>query len=331
MDNFYITTPIYYVNDVPHLGHAYTTIIGDVLARYQRSRSRSAHYLTGTDEHGQKIERAAQQRGQTPQQLADEVVARFKSTWDNLGIRYDDFIRTTDPRHKTVVQQLWQRIADRGDIYLGEYDGSVLRGLRGVLHRGATTGRVAAPSMGHRSSSSNSPSHFFRMSRYQDALLEHFEKHPDFVRPEIRRNEITNFIKGGLRDLSISRTNFDWGIHVPGDDAHVIYVWIDALTNYISALGGFDHPAPLYQQFWPANVHLIGQGHPPFSRGLLALHAVVGTAAASSMRLCPWLVDHQRAKDVQDPTQCGRAESARRGGRPGRPTLFLVSRDTTRQ
>ncbi|MBK8480028.1 MAG: methionine--tRNA ligase [Proteobacteria bacterium] len=262
---FYLTTPIYYVNDVPHLGHAYTTVVGDTLARYHRSRGEAVRFQTGTDEHGQKIEAAAAARNLTPLELADEVVSRFRSTWQALGIEHDDFLRTTEPRHAAVVQRLWQRLADHGDLYLGEYDGPYCVACE-EYYTDTQLVNGRCPVHAREVSRLKQTSYFFRMSRYQDALLEHFERHPDFVQPEMRRNEIVNFIRGGLRDLSVSRSTLRWGIRVPGDDSHVIYVWIDALTNYISALGGFDE-APAYRQFWPQAIHLIG-------KDILRFHAV---------------------------------------------------------
>jgi methionyl-tRNA synthetase len=266
MDRFYITTPIYYVNDVPHLGHAYTTLVADSLARYHRCRGRDVHFLTGTDEHGQKIEQAAQQRGLTAQALANEVVERFRQSWVNLGVHNDDFIRTTEERHKEVVQKMWQRLQDAGDIYLGHYEGLYCVGCE-EYYTETQLIDGKCPIHGTKPDRLQQPSYFFRMSKYQDQLLEHFEKNPQFVQPDIRRNEIVSFIKSGLRDLSVSRTTFDWGIHVPGDEQHVIYVWVDALTNYISALGGFDAGAPKYDQFWPVDIHLIG-------KDILRFHAV---------------------------------------------------------
>ena len=264
---FYISTPIYYVNDVPHLGHAYTTIVADVMARYHAARGQQTFFLTGTDEHGQKIERAASANGEQPIQLADRVVSRFKQTWTNLNIRNDDFIRTTEARHAEVVSQLWQRMVDAGDIYLDHYDGLYCVGCEEYYTEGQLEEGNRCPVHGTEVEHLQQPSYFFRMSKYQDQLLEHFEQHPEFVRPEIRRNEIVNFIRGGLRDLSISRTTFNWGIPVPGDPAHVVYVWVDALTNYISALGGFGDGAARYGSFWPADVHLIG-------KDILRFHAV---------------------------------------------------------
>ncbi len=267
MSSFYITTPIYYVNDVPHLGHAYTSILVDLLSRYHRARGRDTFFLTGTDEHGQKIEQAAQERGIQPQGLADEVVSRFQETWANLNVRSDDFIRTTEPRHAKVVQDLWKRMIAVGDIYLGDYDGLYCVGCEEYYTEAQLSDDGTCPIHGTPPEHLKQPSYFFRMSRYQDRLLEHFDKHPDFVKPDIRRNEILSFIKGGLRDLSISRTTFKWGVEVPDDPDHVMYVWVDALTNYISGLGGFSGNPELYAKFWPASIHLIG-------KDILRFHAV---------------------------------------------------------
>lgn len=265
MKPFYITTPIYYVNDVPHLGHAYTTIVADALARYQRSRGRKVFFATGTDEHGQKIEEAAAAQGKKPAQLADEVVARFKETWTNLNISHDDFIRTTEARHRLVVEKLWRRMAENDDIYLGEYEGLYCVGCEEYYTEGQLEADETCPVHGTKVQHLKQPSYFFRMSKYEDALLAHFEKNPNFVQPDIRKNEILSFIKSGLRDLSISRTTFDWGIRTPDDPKHVIYVWLDALTNYLSVLG--DLNSENYETFWPATVHLIG-------KDILRFHAV---------------------------------------------------------
>jgi len=269
MSAFYVTTPIYYVNDIPHLGHAYTTIIADVLARYHRARGDQVFCLTGTDEHGQKIERAARARKVQPIELANQVVSRFRQTWTNLNIRNDDFIRTTEPRHRDVVHALWRRMQAAGDIYLGEYDGLYCVSCEEYFTEGQLSEGLC-PIHNSPVEHLKQPSYFFRMSRYQDRLLEHIAAHPEFIQPEIRRNEIVSFVRSGLRDLSVSRTTFKWGIPVPDDPDHVIYVWVDALTNYISALGGFgasDNCSPVgragganrYEAFWPADLHLIGK------------------------------------------------------------------------
>lgn len=267
---FYITTPIYYPSDKLHIGHAYTTVAGDAMARYKRLRGYDVRYLTGTDEHGQKIERKAQEKGQTPQQFVDEIVAGIKQLWQKLDISYDDFIRTTEPRHKEVVEEIFDRLVKQGDIYKGEYEGwysipdetyytesqlvDVVRNENGDVIGGKS------PESGHPVELVKEESYFFRMSHYVDRLLKFYEENPDFIQPESRKNEmINNFIKPGLEDLAVSRTTFDWGVKVKGDPKHVVYVWIDALSNYITALGyGTDHPE-LYNRYWPADVHLVGK------------------------------------------------------------------------
>lgn len=262
---FYITTPIYYVNDVPHLGHAYTTIAADAIARFHRARGADARLLTGTDEHGQKIETAANERGITPRALADEVVSRFRDTWKNLDINLDDFIRTTEPRHQRVVAEMWRRMHEAGDLYLDAYRGFYCVACEAFYTDGQLLPGKLCPVHKREASWVEEPSYFFRLSKYQQPLLDHLARHPELVRPEGYRNEIRSFVESGLRDLSVSRTTFNWGIPVPGDPAHVIYVWIDALTNYISALG--DIGGPLYERYWPAQVHLIG-------KDILRFHAV---------------------------------------------------------
>jgi methionyl-tRNA synthetase len=265
MSRFYITTPIYYVNDVPHLGHAYTTIVADALARFHRAVGDDTRFLTGTDEHGLKVEQAAAARELSPKQLADQVVERFRDTWRSLGIQNDDFIRTTDDRHKVVVSDIWRRIAAAGDIYKGSYQGWYCVSCEGYYPEDELIEGKLCPTHKREVTWLSEPTYFFRMSKYQDRLLEHFDNHPGFVQPEGYKNEVLSFVRGGLRDLSVSRTTFTWGIPVPGDDAHIIYVWIDALTNYLSALGPIG--GELYQRYWPATVHLIG-------KDILKFHAV---------------------------------------------------------
>ena len=277
---FYITTPIYYVNDVPHLGHAYTTIVADALARFHRMRGDETRFLTGTDEHGQKVEEAATKRGLTPKQLVDDVAPRFADTWRQLGITNDHFIRTTDPHHMKIVAALWQRIRARNpdDLYLHTYQGwycvaceqfykesDLLKtgdAFTCVIH---TTRPVEWID--------KERSWFFRLEKYAEPLLAHIEAHPQFIRPDAYRNEIVSFLKGGLRDLSVSRTSFGWGIPAPepdpNGDAHVIYVWMDALTNYLSDLcdDSGEIRGPLVETFWPHALHLIG-------KDILRFHAV---------------------------------------------------------
>jgi methionyl-tRNA synthetase len=255
---FYITTPIYYVNDVPHIGHAYTTLACDVMARYKRARGHEVFFLTGTDEHGQKVEKAAQAKGETPNELADRVVKRFQALWERLNISHTDFIRTTQERHKKGVHKLFEIIESKGDIYLGEYVDWYCTPCE-TFWTETQLMDGNCPDCGRPTEKLKEESYFFRMSKYQDALLKHIEENPDFIQPKSRRNEILSFVREGLRDLSISRTTFSWGLPVPGNDKHVIYVWFDALSNYITALGYPDDPDGNFSKFWPADVHMIGK------------------------------------------------------------------------
>ena len=272
---FYVTTPIYYINDVPHLGSAYTTIAADVLCRYERLRGKDAWFLTGTDEHGLKIQRAAEERGTSPQALADEVSAVFRGAWPELGCVPDDFIRTTEERHKRVVADLWSRIVAKGDIYLGHYKGLYCVGCEGYYTEKELEqpGNVC-PLHKKPAETVEEESYFFRLSKYGAPLLEHYAKNPGFVQPTSRLNEVTSFVQGGLEDLSVSRTTFKWGVPVPGDPRHVMFVWFDALTNYYSAV---QDPADL-QRFWPASVHLVG-------KDILRFHAVYWPAFLMSAGL----------------------------------------------
>lgn len=263
MNNHYmITTPIYYVNGAPHIGHAYTSIAADVMARFKRLDGYDVFFLTGTDEHGQKVEQAAQSKEQTAEKFVNEVSAQFRKMADRLNVSYSDFIRTTEERHKKSCQALWKKIADAGYIYLGAYEGWY--SLRDECYYGedelitTADGQKIAPT-GAEVKWLKEPSYFFKLSAWQDKLLEFYETHPDFIGPESRKNELLSFIKSGLRDLSISRTSFKWGIPVPGDNQHVMYVWFDALTNYISALGYPDIENSNLWRFWPANLHLVGK------------------------------------------------------------------------
>lgn len=260
--SFYITTPIYYPSGKLHIGHAYTTICGDAMARYKRLRGFDVMYLTGTDEHGQKIQQRAHAAGKEPIEFLDEIVKDIKELWAKLDISYDDFIRTTEERHKKVVQKIFQRLKDQGDIYLDEYEGWYCVDCEAFFtDRQTQDGKC--PDCGREIKKIKEKSYFFRMSKYVDRLLAHYEAHPDFIQPVSRKNEmIQNFIKPGLEDLSISRTTFDWGIKVSDDPEHVVYVWLDALTNYITAIGYLsDDPdqAQKFSKYWPADVHLIGK------------------------------------------------------------------------
>jgi methionyl-tRNA synthetase len=265
-EKFFVTTPIYYVNDVPHLGHLYTTVAADVLARYHRAHGEDVYFLTGTDEHGQKIEEAAAARGVEPRAFVDELHARFKEAWTQAGVRYDDFIRTTEQRHQAVVAELWKRMSDAGDIYLAEYEGAYCVACEDFYTETQAEGGKC-PTHGRPLEAMKEESYFFRLSRYTEPLLRHYEAHPTFIRPENRYNEIVSFVRGGLRDLSISRRKLKWGIGVPGDARHVVYVWLDALTNYVSATGGPGDSSGQYARLWPADVHLIG-------KDILRFHAV---------------------------------------------------------
>jgi methionyl-tRNA synthetase len=266
---FYVTTPIYYVNDIPHVGHAYTTIIADALARFNRLRGREVFFLTGTDEHGQKIERAAAERGVRPVELADKVVGRFKELWQALGISYDGFIRTTDPRHEKGVQKIFQALKEKGDIYKGTYQGWYCVSDENFLADDVPLqpeGDKICPDCGKRAVLVSEDTYFFRLSRYQQPLLDFYAGNPDFVRPAARLNEVVSFVRQGLRDLSITRTTVKWGIPVPDDPGHTIYVWFDALHNYVTAVGyGWDPER--FARFWPATIHLIG-------KDILRFHAV---------------------------------------------------------
>ena len=255
--SFYVTTPIYYVNDVPHIGHAYTTVAADVLARYKRMKGFDVFFLTGSDEHGQKVEKAAQTNGETPLELADRVVKRFQALWEKLGISHNDFIRTTQERHKQGVTHIFKQLMEQGDIYLGEYEDWYCTPCE-TFWTETQVEDGKCPDCNRPVEKLKEESYFFRMSAYGEKLLAHIEANPDFIQPKTRRNEIISFVKEGLRDLSVSRTSFSWGIPVPGNEGHVIYVWFDALTNYISALG-YPNADGNYGRYWPADAHLIGK------------------------------------------------------------------------
>ncbi|ELK48334.1 methionine--tRNA ligase [Halobacillus sp. ACCC02827] len=258
-NTFYITTPIYYPSGNLHIGHAYTTVAGDAMARYKRLQGYEVMYLTGTDEHGQKIQRKAEEKGVSPQEYVDDIVSGIKQLWDKLDISYDDFIRTTENRHKEVVAKIFDYLKNKGDIYLDQYEGWYCTPCESFFtERQLEDGKC--PDCGGDVEKVKEESYFFKMSKYVDQLLEFYEQNPTFIQPESRKNEmINNFIKPGLEDLAVSRTTFDWGIGVPGNEKHVIYVWIDALTNYITALGYDSEDDSRYQKFWPADVQLVGK------------------------------------------------------------------------
>jgi len=266
---YYLTTPIFYVNGAPHIGHAYTMIASDVLARFKRLDGYDVHFLTGTDEHGQKVEKAAADAGMEPQAFTDQISAVFQDIALQMGVTNDDFIRTTEQRHKVASQALWQRLLAAGHIYLGGYEGWYAIRDEAFYDEGELTirpdGTKLAPT-GAPVEWVTEPSYFFRMSAFQDRLRAHIEENPEFIAPVARRNEVLGFLRQPLRDLSISRTSFRWGIPVPGDEAHVMYVWLDALTNYLTAVGYPDENADLWR-FWPADLHIVG-------KDILRFHAV---------------------------------------------------------
>lgn len=258
---FYLTTPIYYPSGNLHIGHAYTTVAGDAMARYKRMRGYDVMYLTGTDEHGQKIQRKAEEKGITPQQYVDHMAEGIKELWKKLDISYDDFIRTTEERHSTVVAKIFKKLLDKGDIYLDQYEGLYCTSCESFFTETQVKENDGkCPDCNGPVEMVKEESYFFKMSKYADRLLQYYEENPEFIQPESRKNEmINNFIKPGLEDLAVSRTTFDWGIKVPGDPKHVIYVWIDALSNYITALGYGAEDDSKYQKYWPADFHLVGK------------------------------------------------------------------------
>ena len=285
---YYITTPIYYVNDKPHIGHAYTTLACDVLARFKRLDGYDVMFLTGTDEHGQKVQKSAEKAGIDPQSFTDQVSQNFRDLTELLNYSNDDFIRTTEERHRESCQALWRKLVEKGDIYLGSYAGWYAVRDEAYYQEDELTsgpdGKKIAPS-GAECEWVEESSYFFRLSAWQERLLAFYEANPDFIRPTARRNEVLSFVKGGLKDLSISRTTFDWGVPVPdtGDGAHeghIMYVWLDALTNYITALGYPNVDAEKYQRFWPADVHMVG-------KDILRFHAVYWPAFLMAAELDP--------------------------------------------
>ena len=282
---FYITTPIYYINDIPHIGHAYTTIAADVMARYKRLKGFDVFFLTGTDEHGQKISDAAKANNMEPQQFCDQIVTRFKSAWQALNISYNDFIRTTEERHVNVVQSVFSQLLKSGDIYKGEYEGWYctpcetfwtdlqLKETKLNTPKSKTENDVhhpegtACPDCGRPVQKLKEETYFFKLSKYERELLKHIETHDDFIQPESRKNEVLSFIRSGLKDLSVTRTSFGWGVPVLEDPKHVVYVWFDALINYISA-PGYGINQTRFERLWPADVHLMG-------KEIVRFHAVI--------------------------------------------------------
>src|SRR5882724_4719282 len=268
--SYYVTTPIYYVNDSPHIGHAYTSLACDALARFMRLDGYDVHFLTGTDEHGQKVEKSAELAGKDPQAFTDEVSQRFRVLAEAMNFSNDDFIRTTERRHIESCQELWRRVKERGQIYLGSYSGwYAVRDEAFYQEDELETrpdGKKIAKASGAEVAWVEESSYFFQLSAWQEPLLKFYAEHPDFIGPDSRRNEVISFVKSGLRDLSVSRTTFKWGVKVPGDPEHVMYVWLDALTNYITGVG-FPNEKAAKWRYWPADVHIIG-------KDIIRFHAV---------------------------------------------------------
>ncbi len=257
---FYITTPIYYPSDKLHIGHSYTTVAADAMARFKRLSGYDTYFLTGTDEHGQKIERKAQEKGVSPQQFVDDIVSGIKELWKLMDIQYDDFIRTTEKRHEVVVQKIFRKLYEQGDIYKSEYEGWYCTPCEAHWTQTQLKEGNLCPDCGRPVERIREEAYFFRMSKYQDWLIRYIEEHPDFIQPPSRASEmLSNFLRPGLQDLCVSRTSFQWGVPVDFDPKHVIYVWIDALSNYITALGWGSDDDSLYRKYWPADVHLIGK------------------------------------------------------------------------
>lgn len=277
MAKFYITTPIYYVNDNPHLGHAYCTILADFFARYHRLLGEETRFLTGTDEHGQKVQKTAEKEGVTPKELADKVVIRYQNLWKKLDVGNDDFIRTTEERHSKAVLAILKKMVENGDIYKDSYEGPYCVSCESFFpEKDVVDGKC--PDFGHPVTILKEESYFFKLSKYQEPLLKLYAEKRSFVLPESRMNEVRTFVESGLKDLSISRTSIHWGIPFPEDEKHVLYVWLDALSNYVTALGFGSEDDKLYKEFWPAEIHLIG-------KDILRFHAVYWPAFLMSAGL----------------------------------------------
>jgi len=279
MNPFYITTPIYYINAQPHIGHAYTTMVADAIARSRRLLGDDVFFLTGTDEHGQKVERAAQKAGMKTEIFAEQIAGSFRQMCRDLNISNDDFIRTTEPRHHRASQELWRRVAARGDIYKGDYEGWYCT-VDEIFVPETQLVDGKCPTCGNKVERLKEESYYFRLSKYQQPLLDFYARNPDFLQPAFRLNEIRTFIEGGLQDLSVSRTSFQWGIPVPDDPKHVMYVWFDALTNYLTALGFGSNDASRVDRYWPAVTHLVG-------KEIIRQHALYWPAFLMSAGIAP--------------------------------------------
>ena len=273
---YYITTPIYYPSSNLHIGHTYCTVMADAMARFKRLQGYDVHFLTGTDEHGQKIQTKAEEAGVTPQAYVDNVVAGIKDLWKTMEISYDDFIRTTEPRHMERVQKIWKRMYDKGDIYKGAYEGLYCKECEAFWTESQLV-NGCCPDCGRPVEHASEEAYFFKLSNYADKILKLYDEHPEFLEPETRRNEMRNFINQGLEDLCISRCTFDWGIPVPNDPKHVMYVWVDALSNYVTALGGPDESEE-FNKYWPADVHLVG-------KEIVRFHSIIWPAMLMSADL----------------------------------------------
>ena len=278
MKKYYITTPIYYPSANFHIGHCYTTIIADAIARYKRLTGYDVFFLTGTDEHGEKIEKKAKEAGVTPKEYVDKIVDNAKDLWKDLGISYDKFIRTTDKYHEEAVQKIFNKLYEKGDIYKGEYEGLYCTPCESFwTETQLVDGKC--PDCGRDVHLVKEESYFFRLSKYQDRIVKYYEEHKDFIQPESRKNEmLNNFIKPGLEDLCVSRTTFNWGIPVTFDRKHVIYVWVDALTNYLTALGYMSDDDTLFKKYWPADLHLVG-------KEIIRFHTIIWPALLMALDL----------------------------------------------
>jgi methionyl-tRNA synthetase len=281
--SYYITTPIYYVNDQPHIGHAYTTLACDALARFKRLDGYQVLFATGTDEHGQKIEKSAQQNGMLPQAFTDKVSQTFRDLASEMNFSYDDFIRTTENRHILACQQIWKKLEENKQIYLGQYAGWYAVRDEAFYHedevKTLSNGQKIAPT-GAEVQWVEEPSYFFRLSAWTEKLLKFYQDNPDFIAPESRRNEVLSFVKRGLQDLSVSRTSFHWGIEVPGNQKHIMYVWLDALTNYLTVAGYPDQKSPKFKNYWPASLHMVG-------KDIIRFHAIYWPAFLMAADLPP--------------------------------------------
>ena len=292
---YYLTTPIYYVNDIPHIGHAYTTIAGDVMCRYKRMKGFDTFYLTGTDEHGQKVQQAADERGITPQQLVDEVHLNFRELWKVLNIFHDDFIRTTEPRHERVVQEMFRKLMEKGDIYKGTYEGLYCVPCETYVPESSAAEGNTCPDCKRPLTPMQEESYFFKASKYVPVLIEHYEKNLKGIIPQARYNEIMSFLRSGVRDQSVSRTTLSWGIPIPGDEKHVVYVWFDALINYASAMGYLDDRVK-FEKYWKEARHLVG-------KDIIRFHCVIWPLMLIALGVTPpvaiiahgwWTVDGEK-------------------------------------